>query len=266
MIIDFHAHIYPDHVAERTLSTVRDRAVIPTHGDGTLQGLVRSMKRAGIDCSVVCGVATRPEQVDAIHEWFLEIRQPGILTMAAMHPDFIPGQEEMQTLKAEGFKGFKVHPDFQGFFVDEKRMYPFYEAAQSEDMPILFHAGVDRGLPDPVHAMPEKLGKIHRDFPRLTIVAAHMGGEDVYDETERHLLGQEIYLDTSFVIKKMPRSLVRRFMERHPVERFLFGTDTPWSDQTGDLEYVLALPFLNDRDKEKIVGGNAARLLGLEAG
>ncbi len=266
MIIDFHAHIYPEHVAEKTLSTVRDRAGVPIHGDGTLRGLMQSMKRAGIDCSVVCGVATRPAQVDAIHDWFLEIRRPGILTMAAMHPDFIPGQEEIRSLKAEGFKGFKVHPDFQNFFVDEKRMYPFYEVAQSEDMPILFHAGVDRGLPDPVHAMPRELGKIHRDFPRLTIVAAHMGGEGVCDETERYLLGKEIYMDTSFVIQEMPLSLIRRFMERHPVERFLFGSDTPWGDQTGDLEYVLSLPFLKDGDKEKIAGGNAARLLGLEEG
>lgn len=264
MVIDFHTHVYPDHMAEKTLTAVRERAGIPVYQDGTLRTLKKSMKRKGIDCSVVSSVATRPDQVQTIHEWLLSIRQPGILTMATMHPDLLPDREKIHILKTQGFKGFKAHPDSQDFFVDERRMYPFYEAVQEEGMLVLFHAGVDRSLPNPVHAMPEALARVHRDFPRLTMVAAHMGGEGVYEETERHLLGRDIYMDTSFVIRKMPLSLVKRFMERHPVERLLFGSDTPWGDQERDFDYVQSLPFLTDGAREKILGGNAFRLLGLE--
>jgi len=264
MIIDFHTHIYPDHVAEKTLKAVRERAAIRSYGDGTLTGLRQSMGRAGIDLSVVCSVATKVEQVEGIHQWLLGIRGPGIFPMATMHPDVYPRSQEIRHLRTEGFRGFKVHPDFQAFFVDEKRMYAFYEAAQAEDMLILFHAGVDRGLPNPVHGTPERLARVHREFPQLKIVAAHMGGEGMYGETERSLLGHDIYLDTSFVLKEMPRNMIKRFMEKHPVERFLFGSDTPWADQRGDLEYLLSLPFLNDDAREKIAGGNASRLLGLD--
>ena len=264
MIIDFHTHIYPDHVAEKTLKAVRERAAIRSYGDGTLTGLRQSMGRAGIDLSVVCSVATKVEQVVSIHQWLAGIRGPEIFPMATMHPDACPGPQDMRHLRAEGFRGFKVHPDFQAFFVDEKRMYPFYEAAQAEDMLILFHAGVDRGLPTPVHCTPKGLAYVHREFPRLKIVAAHMGGEGMYDETEKHLLGRNIYLDTSFVLKEMPRNMIRRFMDKHPAERFLFGSDTPWADQRGDLEYFLSLPFLNDDAREKMAGGNAVQLLGLD--
>ncbi|MFO7459280.1 MAG: amidohydrolase family protein, partial [Desulfatiglandales bacterium] len=147
-----------------------------------------SMDKAGIDLSVVCCVATRPETVPAIHQWLENIRNSRIVPFATMHPDLTTSIEDVKELKKRGFKGFKVHPDYQEFFVDEKRMYPFYQAAQTEGMIVLFHAGLDRGLPDPIHSTPERLGKVHRDFPSLRMVVAHMGGEAVFDETDRRVL------------------------------------------------------------------------------
>ena len=263
MKIDFHTHIYPDHMAERTVAAVRERAGIRSYTDGTLEGLLCSMETAGIDLSVVCSVASRPEQVDSIHEWLLGLRRPEIIPVAAMHPDAPPDREMMRSLKAKGFRGFKVHPDFQGFFVDEKRLEPFYEAACAEGMYILFHAGVDRGLPHPVHGTPQGIARVHEAFPGLTIIAAHMGGEFMVEQTEAHLLGKDIYLDTSFVLRKMPIDIIKRFLEGHPKERFLFGTDSPWTDQGRELTFFLSLPFLDDEAKEMITGTNAAKLLGL---
>ena len=46
-------------------------------------------------------------------------------------------------------------------------------------------------------------------------------------------------------------------------ERFLFGTDSPWSGQQESLERFRALP-LTDEEKDAILGGNAQRLLGLQ--
>ncbi|WP_320043336.1 hypothetical protein [uncultured Desulfobacter sp.] len=44
MIIDAHAHIYPDDVAHKTLSTVmkNGNGLVSIHTDGTLSGLVSS--------------------------------------------------------------------------------------------------------------------------------------------------------------------------------------------------------------------------------
>ena len=95
------------------------------------------------------------------------------------------------------------------------------------------------------------------------MVAAHMGGEAVYDETEAILLGSGIYLDTSFVLRLMEPSMLKRFFRKHPVERFLFGSDSPFTEQGRELEYLLKLPFLSDADKERITYGNAVDLLQL---
>ncbi len=221
------------------------------------------MDKAGIDLSVVCSVATKPEMVTTTHQWLENIRNRRILPFATMHPDRLVVVEELEELKKRGFKGFKIHPDYQGFFVDEKRMYPFYEAAQAERMIILFHAGLDRGLPDPIHSTPERLAKVHEDFPSLRLVVAHMGGEAVFDEAERHLLGRDVFMDTSFVLRVMAPHVLERFLKNHPVERILFGSDSPWTDQSEELRFLMSLPYLNGLEKEKIAGRNAAELLGL---
>lgn len=264
--IDFHTHIYPDRVAIQTVSAVRQRAGIDAYADGTLEGLKRSMIRAGIDISVVAAVATKPEQVASIHRWLRSIRQPGIEVLAAMHPANPLNSEQMKMLKRQGFRGFKFHPDYQDFFVDDPEMYPLYEAIAAEGMFILFHAGVDRGLPHPVHATPKRLAAVSKAVPELCIVAAHLGGEDAYEETAEHLLGRNLYLDTSFVLRNMPDTFRERFLKEHPAERLLFASDSPWTDQGKELQFLLQLPFLTESDKEKICFSNAARLLGIEDG
>lgn len=264
MKIDFHTHIYPDHVALGTVTAVCERSGIDAYTDGTLEGLKRSMASAGIDLSVVAAVATRPEQVPSIQRFLAAIRQRGIEALAAMHPADPLSPDQMKILKREGFRGFKLHPDYQDFFVDDPRMYPLYESVAAEDMFILFHAGMDRGLPDPVHATPKRLAAVHEAVPELCMVIAHLGGEEAYEETMLHLLGRDLYLDTSFVLRKMPGKFRERILREHPAERLLFASDSPWTDQGEELRFFLQLPFLTDENKEKICFSNAARLLGLE--
>jgi predicted TIM-barrel fold metal-dependent hydrolase len=264
MIIDIHTHIYPDHKAAQTLDAVRERAGVQAYTDGTIAGLLRSMQEAGIESVVVSSIATRPEQVDTMNQWLMGMCHPPVHRLAAAHPDLPANPDLVRAVKAQGFKGFKVHPDYQGFFVDEERVFPFYEAAQAEGMPILFHAGVDPGLPQTVHAPPQRLARVLKEFPRLRIIAAHLGGQDMYAETEEHLLGNDIYLDTSFVLRKIPMAILQRFFQKHPIDRFLFGTDSPWTDQKEELAFFLSLPFLTEDVKEKILGTNAAHVLGIE--
>ncbi|MCX7966176.1 MAG: amidohydrolase family protein, partial [Syntrophorhabdaceae bacterium] len=126
---------------------------------------------------------------------------------------------------------------------------------------ILFHAGVDRGLPYPIHGTPKRFAAVNKAIPELRIVAAHLGGEDVYEETLKYLVGQDIYMDTSFVLQKAPRPFLERIFKEHPAERILFASDSPWTDQKEALQFLLGLPFLSDSDKEKICFYNAAKLL-----
>jgi predicted TIM-barrel fold metal-dependent hydrolase len=263
MFVDMHTHIFPPQIANRTLKGLRERFDITFCNKGTPAALLTSMEDAGIDVSVISRIAITLEQVDPVNEWLISFTNRKVEALAAIHPCMRDGPEKIKSLKENGFKGIKVHPDYQGFYADEKRMFPFYEAAQAEGMPILFHAGLDRSLSPPWHASPDRLRRVQKDFPHLNVIAAHMGGEGHYDEAERELLGSNVYLDTSFVLRIMPLSTLKRFVKKHPVERILFGSDNPWRDQHEELEYLLSLSFLSDDEKERITGLNAARLFGL---
>ncbi len=263
MVIDFHAHIFPRSKAPDILDRLWRNFDIPNFTDGTIHGLLRSMDKAEIQLALISRITIHPEQVEAVNNWLLGYKQKNILPMATLHPDQPEGAEYLEDLKRAGFKGIKLHPDYQGFYADDRRMYPFYDAAQALQMPVLFHAGLDRGLTPPFKAMPGHLLEVHRDFPRMEMIAAHMGGENNYDETEATLLGTEIYLDTAFVLKIMDETILRRFFQKHPIERFLFGTDSPFTGQEAELQFLNNLSFLTPSQKEKIAGENAVRLLDL---
>ncbi len=265
MIIDSHAHVFPQQKAPVILSKLSGRAAIPHFTDGTLQGLLNSMKPAGIHLSLISRITTRPEQVDPINRWLYGLRRENIQPMATIHPDMPDGQDYLKEIKKKGYIGIKLHPDYQGFYADDMRMYPLYEALQDLHLPVLFHAGLDRGLPPPFHAMPAHLLNVHRQFPELVMIAAHMGGEDNYDQTEACLLGKDIYLDTAFVLRLMTQETLKRFFRMHPIERFLFGSDSPFTDQFTELNYLQSLPFLCQNDKDKIAGKNAVELFGIRS-
>jgi uncharacterized protein len=264
MLIDFHTHIFPDDRASLILDEMATRGDISHFADGTRAGLIDAMNKSGIGLSLTSRITTQREKVPAVNQWLKECSGPSIWPMAAIHPDEPIDLNDLLKLKSQEFKGIKLHPDYQDFFVDDRRMYPFYEAAEAIEIPVLFHAGLDRGLPPPVHCTPERLLKVHRLFPRMVIVAAHMGGEDNYEDTEALLLGKEIYLDTSFVLRIMPPETLKRFFRKHSVERIIFGSDSPFTDQESELNYLFALPFLTQREKERVAGENAAALLNLK--
>ena len=154
--------------------------------------------------------------------------------------------------------------DYQDTFIDDERYMPIYETMEDLGMILLLHAGVDIGLPPPVRATPERILKVHESFPKLRIVAAHMGGFRMWDEVERYLLGREIYLDTSYVRTFMDDGRALRMMREHGIDRILFATDAPWADQKEELSWIASLGF-SEEEIAKILCENGAKLLRLDS-
>ena len=67
--IDFHAHIYPDAIAQKASQSIGSFYSIPMESSGTVQSLLASADNAGIRRSVVQSVATSPKQVRSINEF-----------------------------------------------------------------------------------------------------------------------------------------------------------------------------------------------------
>jgi len=62
-IIDFHTHAFPDNIAERAIQKLEIKSKAKAYLNGTIDDLLRSMDKNGITRSVLCNIATRPEQL-----------------------------------------------------------------------------------------------------------------------------------------------------------------------------------------------------------
>lgn len=262
MIIDFHTHCFPDELAPKATAVLAERAGTPKRLEGTIGDLMASMDKSGVDASVVLGIATKPSQTRRINDWSDEINNERIIAFGSVHPDYEDWETELERISELGLKGIKFHPDYQDFFVDEPRMFPIYEKAFELGLIVLFHAGVDIGLPPPVHCTPQRLVKVLDAFEGGHIVAAHMGGHDYWKDVQKYLAGRDIYLDTAYSMEKMGRELFLEICNTHGYDKILFATDSPWTDQSEEIARLKSYK-LGQSAENAILGGNAAALLGL---
>jgi predicted TIM-barrel fold metal-dependent hydrolase len=260
-IIDFHVHVFPDAVAERAIPMMEESAGVETSFDGTIDGMRIAAAEAGIDLTVLQPVATKPEQVVSINDWTAALAAERIVPFGAMHPDFDEPAAEIERMRSLGLKGIKLHPEFQACAPDDARMHPIYGAAEKAGLILLFHAGIDIGIPT-LHGPPTTFTDIHHDFPDLKIVLAHMGGFRLWDEVQEHLIGLPVWLDTSYSLGHMPAEQFLEMAREHGVDRILFGTDAPWADMAEEVRLVGALP-LEPAERAAIMHGTAEALLGV---
>jgi predicted TIM-barrel fold metal-dependent hydrolase len=266
MVIDFHAHAFPDALAPRAIEKLNSG--IPEHGwavlDGTVDGLLRSMDDAGIDCSVICSIATTPKQVEPVLRWSLEIASDRIIPFGSVHPEGREPASEVRRIRDAGLKGIKLHAMYQQFIVDEPRMWPVYEAACEAGLILVLHAGRDVAFDnDRNSAAPCRTRRVQDAFPDLKIVAAHMGGWKMWDEVADSLAGSSVYLETSYSFGIGADIAMRKLITKHPLERILFGTDSPWVSQKDTVRHVRAA-FPRAADQDRVFHRNAATLLGLD--
>lgn len=263
MVIDIHTHCFPDELAVRTIPFLSQKANIPAYTDGTVNRLKQSMTAAGIDISVLQPIATKPHQTIGVNRWAVGVQDTNIISFGTIHPDFPDWKDEIKWLVEAGVKGVKFHPEYQDFYVDDQRLFPIYEALFNANLIIIFHAGVDLGFPEPYHCPPCRLRKVLDSFPGGTIIAAHMGGYMYWNDVEKYLAGRNVYLDTSFSLKKLGFQRTKRLIKAHGYEKILFGTDSPWSDQSKEVYDIKSLN-LSDKEITGILGSNAMRILNLK--
>lgn len=259
-IIDFHAHVWPDAVAPRAVAKLAADGVVRPFCDGTLAGLADAMARAGVARSVLQPVATKPSQVRSINDWSAALSDERFVAFGAMHPDFEDPAAEIARMRALGLRGLKLHPEYQGFAPDERRMRPIYEAALAHGMIILFHAGADAVIPS-VRGTARAFARVLDAFPGLTVVLAHMGGYEQPAEVLRLLAGRDVWFDTAYTSGLMSDADFLALVRAHGAGRILFGSDTPWADPAAEVARLRALD-LPSADVAAILGGNAERLLG----
>ncbi|MBQ7034191.1 MAG: amidohydrolase family protein [Clostridia bacterium] len=277
MIIDFHTHTFPDKVAAIAIPKMEQashsRAFLP----GTVDGLIGSMQKAGIDRSVLLPVATNPLKVSSINDLSIARNgKDGLIWFGCIHPDQADWKGELARIADGGLKGIKIHPQYQGVDIDDIRYLRILSRAAELGLLVLTHAGDDIGFPGEVRVSPEMVLSALKQVGDLPMILAHMGGWKNWERVAQ-LAETKVYLDTALSLgaiapiddhytqeelQMLSEEQFCDLVHTFGSERILFGTDSPWSDQGESLSAIRHLP-LTDAEKENILGKNAAKLLEL---
>lgn len=261
-IIDFHTHAFPDALAARAMPELEREGGIRAALNGTIADLLRSMDVAGIECAVVCSIATKPKQAGSILEWSKAIASDRIIPFPSVHPADPEAAQAVARVHDEGFKGIKLHPYYQNFDLADERVYPIYEALQERGLLLVAHTGFDFAFPRDRICDPQRIERVLAAFPKLRLVTSHLGAWEDWDEVSARLLGKPIYMELSFAIPYLGAERTRELILKHPQGYLLFGTDSPWADQTEYLRAFRALG-LGEALERCILQDNALHLLGL---
>src|ERR1700730_4475456 len=222
-------------------------------------------------------------------------------TAALQHPDLAAEQVEY-ALKKLGFRGVGVGGSVAGEELANPRFHPFW--AKCEELGVLvFMHPLGTREPEPSgrlggsglltntignplettialsHLIFE--GTLDR-FPRLKICAAHGGGflpsyaarSDAVITTfpnrvgplpkkkpTQYLKDGQLYFDS---IMFTPEGM-RHLIAETGVGQVVIGTDYPFPWNRVPVDHILSTPGLSDDDRIAILGGTAAKLLGIEA-
>jgi predicted TIM-barrel fold metal-dependent hydrolase len=262
-IIDIHAHIYPEKIAQRATAAIGE-----FYGEkmqvraGTAERLIFEGAAAGITRYAVHSVATVPRQVRAINEFIADevARHAELIGFITLHQELTEAEidSEIAWGVKNGFKGIKLHPDFQKFNIDDSCAEKIYRAAAGR-MPVLMHVGDDRYD----YSKPHRLAAVAKKYPGTNFIAAHFGAYRCWESAEVYRGSENVFFDTCSSLAFISTQRARELISFYGAERFLFGTDFPMWDAAGEIERFDKIP-MSDQERVMIYSGNAKRILGLD--
>jgi predicted TIM-barrel fold metal-dependent hydrolase len=169
----------------------------------------------------------------------------------------------MKFIKECGFKGVKIHPDYQGEFITHTGYIKILECARDLDLIVVTHAGVDCGfLGQPVKCTPTLAKELIKKVPHSKFVLAHLGANEMTDEVLNTLCGEDVYFDTAYILRFTDEKTFKEVVKRHGGDKILFATDSPWSDIKSDVNILKSFK-LDKETEEKILYKNAKALLSI---
>jgi predicted TIM-barrel fold metal-dependent hydrolase len=253
MIIDADTHISP---------TGEDALAI-THGE-----LVRRMDRAGVDRALTW---LRPPYMRDIAE-----SNAYVYEATKQHPDRILGfgwadphlgverskDDVKRCIYDYGFYGVKLNGAQNSFYVDDPKLsLPLVEEIARTGKLLAFHVGTDAY--ETTH--PFRVAKVARMFPKLRILMAHMGGVAHHDLSNAAIeMAQEC--PNLFLIGSAVRArAILKAVKVLGASRICFGSDTPFELMHVEVAKYNALldGEITSEEKDRIMGGNIARLMDL---
>ncbi len=272
-VIDFHIHVLPyDRLypsvqnwmqifVDEPLDPYLERACTP-------EGTIAMMDESGVDYGVVLAelspitagmLISSEETVEYCSA------SPRLIPFANINPYLTtnPARYLERCVKELGIKGVKILPTYHHFHPNDRFLYQIYDAAQKLGVPAMFHTGSSvfkrsrTKFGDPLY-----YEDLAIDFPELILVLSH-SGRGFWTDTAAHLarVYDNVYLEIAGL---PPPNLLKYFPDlENLADKVIFGSDWPSQPfMTRNVKGIKGLP-ISEEAKAKILGGTAARILGL---
>lgn len=244
MIIDFHAHMGQG---------------VPGSGDLLQSAITPEMvvgpaREAGIDATVVFPV-TYPTYLAANQEIMAAVAQypQELIGFGRINPTTDQAMQELEAAQG-GLRGLKLHHGCDGFQLLSSQVHTVLERCAELSWPVIFHSG---------GVVPELI-ELARAHPQTIMVFGHMGC--MWDwQAARQCMAAAREMDNVFL--ETSSMMVIWMIEeagRAVPHQVLFGSDAPAMHPKVEMEKIRCAR-LPEGTKAMILGGNAARLLRLEA-
>lgn len=236
----------------------------------TLERFIAELDPAGVAKAIALTASWKGQPIRQRNEATAELvsRHPDrLMGFASFDPN--TGAEAVEEIEYAvqdlGLSGVKIIAQNVEVFYNDTRVYPIYEKVQELGIPILFHTG-----PSFLHTRskfgdPLTLDDVAHDFPKMKVIVAHLAMEGFLDAHSLLVRHANVYADLSFwpLHPTYRRLIPWQVLEETVADKLLFGTDFPVGQTpTEAVAAVRSLP-VSDDFKTKILGENAARVLGL---
>jgi len=275
MIIDFHVHTARYQSMTRSYMDLLRRQwgdrldwMIQTYSSP--EAFLGLMDEGGIDYAVILAELAPITTGISDNEYVAEFcsKSPRLIPFASINPytSSRPAEELEKLVGDHGFRGLKLYPTYQYYYPSDAMIYPIYAKAQELGIPVLLHigssvlAGSRLKYGDPIY-----LDDVAVDFPELILIQSHSGRPFWYDKAfALARIHENVYMEVAGL---PPQRLLGYFPELERIaDKVIYGSDWPGVPTIKENIQALKELTMSEDSKRKILGANAARVLGIADG
>jgi predicted TIM-barrel fold metal-dependent hydrolase len=279
MIVDSHTHIFPPRLREQRDSYLRrdpgfaELYASPRAKLASAEDLIASMDAAGVQASVAMNFGWGDQSLcQETNDYILDAaaRFPGrIVPFVAVQP--LAGEaalREVERCARAGARGVgEMRPYAQGFELADDCLAPVLAQAKVLQLPVALHCSepVGHQYPGKGTTTPDRLYPFLQRYSDQTLILAHWGGGLAFYALmpEVRAALKNTYVDSAASHLLYDGAVFKVACELLGAEHLLWGSDYPLLSQAKDLVRVRAA--LAPETADAVLGGNAARLLGLDS-
>ena len=229
----------------------------------SLEALHRSMNEAGIDRSVIMGMAWRDAGAQRDNNRYVaEVSSHDPARFQALYiphlGDPVQASREVEQLDTRVWSGVKLLPSDQGRTLDDPELTPLFQTIAARDLPLMVHT--DHPTQSLDRDTPYRFLSFVRRYPTIRVLAPHLGGMICVYGLKAEI--RSALRNVTFVTSVSATMQMVEFAAQVNPDNIVFGSDFPFNhchSQREPLQELLSLR-LSDETKARIAGGLAQEI------